>query len=74
MSSNASAEKYDGTGNRIAGKYAKVLLFGLGDPEQTIALISSKHIQKNSVFIHLTESAYNETGYHLLESGADRYR
>ena len=55
---------------RIAGKYAKVLLFGLGDPEQPISFNQFEAYTKElSIYTSFLNPLCSERAVHLLESG-----
>ena len=55
---------------RIAGKYAKVLLFGLGNPEQPISFNQFEAYTKElSIYTSFLNPLCSERAVHLLESG-----
>ena len=55
---------------RIAGKYAKVLLFGLGDPKQPISFNQFEAYTKElSIYTSFLNPLCSERAVHLLESG-----
>lgn len=70
MSLNASAKSTHGTGNSHCEKYAKVLLFGLGDPEQPISFNQFEAYTKElSIYTSFLNPLCSERAVHLLESG-----